>query len=119
MSKGCSTERLEELREGFHPMRCHLKWCLAELRARPHTLYNAELSTPEIRMELSLLKVSGDTKSLGCKEQQKREILSWGGLGPLKMRCPNVTSSLRPAGTRAGLLGWMWMSEWKSIPAQN
>lgn len=47
------------------------------------------------------------------------EILSQGGLGPLKRRCPNASSSLRPAGTRAGLLGWMWMPKWKSIPAQN
>lgn len=102
MSKGCSREDLEELREGFHPLKCHLKWCLAEFRARPHTFYNTELSNPEIRMKLALLKDSGDPKSLGCKEQQKGENMSQGGLGPLKRRCPDVTNSVRPAGTRAG-----------------
>lgn len=45
-----------------------------------HTLLT-ELSTPEIRMKLSLLKVSGEAKSLGCEEQQKREILSQGWAG--------------------------------------
>lgn len=76
VSKGCSREHLEELREGFHPLKWLLKWCLAEL-----THYNTELSNPEIRIKFSLLKVSGDAKSLGCKEPQKRQILSqrWAG----------------------------------------
>lgn len=61
-------------------------------------------------MKLPLPKVSGDSKNLGCKKQQKREIPC-----PLKGRCPNATNSLRAA----GLLGWTWMSERKSAPAQK
>lgn len=42
--------------------------------AQDHALFNTELSDPEIKMKLLLLKVSGDTEGLGYKEQQKRKL---------------------------------------------
>lgn len=85
-SQGSCCQRAAEERtwrssEGFHPLKGHLKWCWAELGARPHTLYSTELSNPEITMKLSLLYVSAYAKSLGCKKQHEMEILSQGWAG--------------------------------------